>query len=892
MNGGFNSYFDWFKQTHSFEPRSWQERLGDTEVCNNRLIRIPTGMGKTLGILSSWIYHRLIRKDPAWPRRLVWMLPMRVLVEQTLSEAKRLLSDLGLLDDEDGASVFSLMGGEDAGDWRLFPERPAILVGTQDMLLSRCLNRGYGSARARWPMEYALLWQNCLWVMDEVQLMDVGLITSVQLQVFRNQERDAGKLFHPAITWWMSATLQPDWLHTVDAAGMIDEMKKKIHTVLPSEQNTELWKITKSFSMQSIDHDDHKALAKIVFDEHDNSTDLGYGRVTLAICNTVKSAVAVHKELMALQKKSEFNFDLRLIHSRFRGNERQAWAGDFLSKEHCKQGVDRIIVATQVVEAGVDISAGALITELAPWPSLVQRFGRCARYGGTGRAVVVDQRLTSKQCLPYTQEELDAAREALGQLDDVGILSLEDFELKLLNDNSDLLTRLFPYEYLHLLTRRENDELFDTSPDLTGADLDISRFIRSGEERDVSVFWADIPQDTKAPPGSKIRPSRLALCPVPIGDAKTWLFPKTKKPRAWVWNYLDNEWQHLDQNRLYPGQTILVAADVGGYDSELGFTGKSGKKPIELVDTLTGQGDSDLAQGRDDASYSSKWKTIATHGRETAEITSSLLKILGIPEEIRPAILLAARLHDWGKMHPVFVSNIKSDADGPPRREDLAKAPQDAWVSLNQLYGMDKNLGKRRGFRHELASCIACFELLRQNDPNHESLLGPFKAFLDAGVLTSPSKLPASNGLPNPFGDISAEDFDLMAYLICCHHGKVRGSWQSTPQDQDFPSDNPKFHGEGQPLRGLRNGDKLGECELMDGEGQAHRFPSLELHLDLAAVGLSGRFGRSWTDRVQGLLQRFGPFNLAYLETLLRAADARASKLDTSDPLLEKGGEQ
>lgn len=38
--------------------------------------------------------------------------------------------------------------------------------------------------------------------------------------------------------------------------------------------------------------------------------------------------------------------------------------------------------------------------------------------------------------------------------------------------------RLYPYAPAHLLLRREFDELFDTTPDLTGADLDISRFIR------------------------------------------------------------------------------------------------------------------------------------------------------------------------------------------------------------------------------------------------------------------------------------------------------------------------------------------------------------------------------------------------------------------------------
>ena len=45
-----------------------------------------------------------------------------------------------------------------------------------------------------------------------------------------------------------------------------------------------------------------------------------------------------------------------------------------------KDRAGRIVVATQVVEAGVDISARTLVTELAPWSSLVQRFGRVARY--------------------------------------------------------------------------------------------------------------------------------------------------------------------------------------------------------------------------------------------------------------------------------------------------------------------------------------------------------------------------------------------------------------------------------------------------------------------------------------------------------------------------------
>ncbi len=60
-----------------------------------------------------------------------------------------------------------------------------MLIGTQDMLLSRALNRGYALGRARWPLPYGLLNNDCLWVFDEVQLMGSGLATTAQLAAFR-----------------------------------------------------------------------------------------------------------------------------------------------------------------------------------------------------------------------------------------------------------------------------------------------------------------------------------------------------------------------------------------------------------------------------------------------------------------------------------------------------------------------------------------------------------------------------------------------------------------------------------------------------------------------------------------------------------------------------------
>jgi CRISPR-associated endonuclease/helicase Cas3 len=420
-------FAEWFATlTRHHEPRPWQSDLAVDPTCRNRLIRIPTGLGKTEGVLAAWSYHRLHRGDDSWPRRVVWCLPMRVLVEQTHQVAQQFAERMAdRLAEPHRPTIHIAMGGEDSGEWFLCPERPAVIIGTQDMLLSRALNRGYASARARWPMEFGLLNQDALWVMDEVQLMDVGLATSAQLQAFRDQDR--AKHLRPCHTWWMSATLQPGWLRSVDTAEHHQNWVQNPCEVPTNQRSGGLWDISKLATTDTIAPDKDKELAKRILEEHANLSDGDFGKITLVVCNTVERACRTFDALRAAGRTD----GLELVHSRFRPAEREKWREQFLSRSACQRGVDRIIVATQVVEAGVDISAGCLITELAPWPSLVQRFGRCARYGGTGSVLVVD-RWVPKQVegkplpqrddatsLPYAPEELDSAWATIQQLQDV-----------------------------------------------------------------------------------------------------------------------------------------------------------------------------------------------------------------------------------------------------------------------------------------------------------------------------------------------------------------------------------------------------------------------------------------------------------------------------------------
>jgi CRISPR-associated endonuclease/helicase Cas3 len=882
-------------------PREWQEDLGREEIPGSRVIRIPTGYGKTLGVLGAWLYHRVERNDDRWPRRLVWVLPMRVLVEQTADEVRRCLSRLGLLwqpgtDHRGKVGAHLLMGGTDrGGEWNLYPEEDAVLIATQDMALSRALNRGYAAPRARWPMELGLLSHDVLWVLDEVQIMDVGLATSAQLQAFFDD--DASRSLRPRLSWWMSATLQPNWLRSVDTAAHHPTWTTNPTTLTATALASGLAMLPKALDVKAIPASDASGFADVIADAHAKApADCEYGRITLVVCNTVERATRTFEAI----EKLGITQDLRLVHSRFRPHERSAWRSAFLSRDACKAGVNRIIIATQVVEAGVDISATTLVTELAPWSSLVQRFGRCARYGGSGTVLVVDRGRDDQTTRPYSLDEIDAAKWAIDNIatngGDVGIANIEAFEKALTASHRQ---RLYPYQPKHLLLRREFEELFDTTPDLTGADLDVSPFIRSGDERDVTAFWIDVPPARKgerrpAPPKDH-KPSREELCSVPFLLAREWLCGRETKEqpaprllpsrRAWVWDWIEGEWNVAERAAVIPGVVVCVAADTGGYRNDRGFDPVS-KDPVAVVGAAPAapQDEADDLEDNEELSAAAAYRSIATHnadvGKQAAEIAAGL-----VPERLAGLLELAGLWHDIGKAHPAFQAVIEKR--GPyAARVDLAKAPDEAWQRPCLYRSRDGET--RRGFRHELASCLALFGVLRRYEPGHAALLGPWAEALrltgDGEATVATGEMSEATQLEKQLLACTAEEFDLLAYLVLAHHGKVRISLHAGPKDQEYVD----LDGRGLPIRGIREGDVVPGISLEGG----HTMPAWPLTLAPAALGLSPVTGRSWRDRMATLLRAHGPGALAFLEALLVAADRRASRLTTPDPLLAAGTEE
>jgi len=791
--------------THHGHPFDYQRRLagGDGGCnCDSKLINIPTGMGKTAAVVVAWLWNRLRptlnpgSSSPAelWPRRLVYCLPMRTLVEQTEKNVRNWLANLkdaGVLSPEVGVHI--LMGGEDSGDWDLYPERTAILIGTQDMLLSRALNRGYGMSRYRWPMHFGLLNNDCLWVMDETQLMGVGVETSAQLDGFRHKA-DMPTV-GPCPTWWMSATLDDSRLITVDHTELALEIELSDEEKASGSPKA-LFTAPKRLSKADLNlmpankKEYEKDLATFIKDRHCEGT------LTLVVVNRVRRARAVFEALTAGKKPlCDEPGHVALIHSRFRPEDRE---------RHTKRlfgSGDRIVIATQAVEAGVDVSARVLISELAPWSSMVQRIGRCNRYADLPDAEVlwVDIPATGEKdglLLPYTTGELDKARTALAALAEASPQTLRGMTVE-----EERVIR-------PVLRRRDMVDLFDTTPDLCGQDLDISRYIRDGDDNDVQFFWRDI-SEGKEPEDDEPQPQRNELCRVSVREARDFL--KKKTTRAWRWNPLEKTWEKTAAPR--PGGVYLLAASSGGYEDDLGWTGDSHAERLTVHRPATADSES---SGSDPDTFRRTWLTIPEHTARVVKETDVLAAL--VAKDFLPPLHAAALWHDVGKAHHEFQKMLRN---GDATREGTLWAK-----SANP----DGRCG-RCGFRHELASALAW-------------------------LLAGPQEV--------------SDERDLVAYLIAAHHGKVRLSIRSLP-NEPAPDDDRLF------ARGIWDGDSLPAVPL----GELTTAP-VALDLSLMQMG-EGPHGPSWLARAVALRDRLGPFRLAYCETLLRAADARASRLGQSD---------
>ncbi len=833
------------------QPDGWQLAL--TTDALPRVLIAPTGSGKTAAVTLAWAARRL-QCPGGTPRRLVWCLPMRTLVEQTARAVRDWFGKLMAKVDCAGRlprpeDVHVLMGGVDADSWLETPERPAVLVGTQDMLLSRALMRGFASSRAIWPMEFALLHEDAQWVFDEVQLMGAGRATSAQLEAFRRSDADRARSRNlspgsPSRSLWISATLDPRWLATVDHPAPASVVRVD-PTAQPDGRLARLSQAGKRLTRAHVAPTSPKKpdlteylgrLADAVLDAHRP------GLMTLAIVNRVDRARVLHQQLeKRLSKRKPAPPTLALVHSRFRPVDRRREMDKVIGTGDANPH-GRIVVATQAVEAGVDISSAVLFTEIGPWSSMVQRFGRANRYAELPDGAYVhwidllqswangesSDREAAEVAIPYSVAELHAARERLSVLTDVAP------------------ARLPPPDYVEpprrVIRRKDLDDLFDTDPDLTGFDVDVSPYVRDADDTDIRVFWRDLPVTGDEQP----RPRRQELCAVSIAAAKKWLrkLEKHSNGRVLVFRR-DPQWRRRDgrtgtappgwmpfHGQPWPGLMLLADRNAGGYRESVGFTGDPKDVPDPVADAAVATGSAAARDGsatpgepeghdEDPLSQIEAIVPLADHLRHVTVEAKSLCAALDMEPDVRETLVRAARWHDIGKAHEVFQDTMRRGLDGQDVAPDVLLAKT-----------VKRTRHARAYFRHELASTLA---------------------FLAHSAWS--------------------RDADLIAWLIAAHHGKVRMNLRALPRE--VPPKGSERAGV-RFARGVWEGDTLPPFELEGGE----HWQGGSLRLSIMELGWDETSHESWTERTRELLAQLGPFRLAWLETLVRVADWRASALE------------
>ncbi|HLP89879.1 MAG TPA: CRISPR-associated helicase Cas3' [Nostocaceae cyanobacterium] len=326
----------------------------------------------------------------------------------------------------------------------------------------------------------------------------------------------------------------------------------------------------------------------------------------IIICNTVSQAQGLYRDLTELNK--EDTLQIILLHSRFLP-EHRAEKETFLKEKFAQNwqddGICYVLISTQVIEAGINITCQSMHIQLCPMNSLLQRAGRCARFRGEQGNVFVYRTVEVNQTsaeiaaadleieadkskdkkisfLPYPRETCELtwlvlqAHTESNQVNENAGFRIEENWINQVHTTEDLLQN----------ERRRNNQMqfeqYFESAFLRGDQSTASELIRSVDSRSLFVWEESGFIDFEEKP---IDPQKLIAFSVPIStlvkvwrESKNlefgidWIFQRIEMPKGKAETYSQPICTPIKSHEsLISSIQILVNPRYVYYDENIGL---------------------------------------------------------------------------------------------------------------------------------------------------------------------------------------------------------------------------------------------------------------------------------------------------------------------------------
>ncbi len=333
----------------SFDETKWMLWLELSNSKKDILLTAPTGWGKTFAAIVV-----ALSQNPT-PSHIIYVLPTITAINKMKKVLETIFTGIKIEENYYFADLESLKRYEKEKDFEFDPLTEIfilksfiapITITTIDQVILTLLMVGKFHLKR-------YHFRNSFFIFDEYHLYPPnGLILLIKFIKEYNE-----KFEYNIKTLFMSATEDPIYSNII---------KSNLNVV--EKSYIDYYKNTLRYKFELIEEDilSQKIIENILKYSLNNNV--------LVILNTVEKAIKLFLEI----KKEGKLKNIILIHSRFIYKDRRE-KEEILENSLQNKGI--LIISTQVAEVSLDVSFDYLFTEVAPLPSLIQRFGRVNRYG-------------------------------------------------------------------------------------------------------------------------------------------------------------------------------------------------------------------------------------------------------------------------------------------------------------------------------------------------------------------------------------------------------------------------------------------------------------------------------------------------------------------------------